>query len=549
MAYNRKSHAFRTPKELYTSATTWKARAGRNEGPDEYLVGDLVRSVMLRQRAMPQRERQELYGCPVLLIGACSATGLDCDDGARLYCSVRTTDENERDLKSGRLRTALASVQGGNVDFDDVCVLGSSGDLESVSTLTLRVKRFNGALRRQTTIGEVAIPMRRIIAIAHADMPPCDIEYALRGSPAGRLRVKLFLHYPPPDPRPIAIQVAIAEGRALLPRDATGFSDPYVKVRLMMQQRGKAASEAATGRPAEFRTSTQPQTLNPVWPDRAIFVDERATRDMSDLLSSEDGSSSFSWGAFSGVESVEEWHGPPPGPSAPGAAPASTAPTGVGHAPNLSTQAAEASAVTGSPSEAPDAEATCVQEGVPVPAQAEASSEVVHEAATAPVAPALSLAPEAAAPPATSTSAAAKHEDASAFASRPQCSRIVCDSISDVKGLSFLVMDWDAVTSDDDMGECYVSLSSLFGDEDAVVGTHTLSVHKWVRLRPTKLLSDSGFDLGHVLLHITLAFEQPLLPPMWQESVDAETGEGVCTRSSPHNSVLFFSLPMSLCRP
>lgn len=76
------------------------------------------------------------------------------------------------------------------------------------------------------------------------------------------------------------------------------------------------------------------------------------------------------------------------------------------------------------------------------------------------------------------------------------------------------------------MGEAYISFSSLFGDEDAVVGSHSLSVRKWVRVHSTRALADEGIHvgLGHLLVFVSLAFEQPLLPPGWQEAVDSATG-------------------------
>jgi hypothetical protein len=432
MDYRRKSgrasYGFRSPKELYTAASTWKVRSGRLDGPNEYVVGDLVRSIVLRLRAMPQRDRQELYGCPVLLIGVASAGGLTVPDDARLYCSLRALDDSNNPLKSGNLITSFASPSQGTANFDDVMLLGTSGDLDRVATLTLRVKRYNGVLSRQSLVGQVSIPMRKILAMAHADMPLCEVEYNLTGresgasEPVGRIRLNFVLHYPPPDPRPIAVHVSVVEGRALIPRDTSGFSDPYVTVRPMIRRDAPACDE--TGRTAEYRNSTQMQTLNPVWATRdcIVFVDEDASAEHAARLRAEDGGL-FPWDALGDDVNVDS-----------------------------------SSSSDSAPTPAPYA-------------------------------------------------------------------RVKCRNFGDVQGLHFSVMDWDAITADDDMGECFVSFSSLFGDEDAVIGCHSLSVKKWVRLRPTKVLADSGLDLGHILLHITLAFEQSLLPPLWQESVDTATGE------------------------
>ena len=442
----RRSNKFRNAPALHTAAKTWRARSGRTTGPEEYVHGDLVSSIFLRSRSMTQRERQELYGCPVLLVGVYSASGIvDVSASTKLYISLRTTTKDGRALRSGHLTSHVAkattdpSRPPGTFDFDEVLTLGAQGDLPDVETITVRIKQLLGL--RHKHIGSVVISLKQLVAEASSEMPPFEAMFdvgapddsPVPGATVGSLHLRFFIHFPPPDPLPCAVHIKIMEARGLLPRDATGLSDPYVRVRPMLL-RGKQIATDSWGHAAEFRSTTQMQTLNPTWPDQVVFVDKAVPSGLGSKLAASD-AAGFEWGLLE--------------------------PDGA------------------------DAKAMRVY----------AAEKVAHG------------------PP--------PHEPGSAT-----CARIPCQDFRRVQGLELRLMDWDAVSADDDMGEAFVSFSSLFGDEDAVVGSHSLTVRKWIRVAATRGLVDSGIHmgLGHILVHISMAFEQRLLPPNWQEAVDADTG-------------------------
>lgn len=413
-------------------------------------MGDVVSSVFLRSRTLTQRERQELYGCPVLLVGIYSASGFaDTTPSTKLYISLRTTDSDGAEVRSGRLTSHVVMPSTdparppGTFDFDEVLTLGSQGDLASVDQLTIRVKQLHGAFRGQQRRGEIKIRLKQLISEACAEKPPFEALFDV-GAPAGAgpvlgttvgcLHVRFFVHFPPPDPAPCAVHVKIVEGRGLLPRDMTGLSDPYVQVRPILHRSSNLGARDAWGRAAEFRSTTQTQTLNPTWPDHVAFVDSDIQRGLGERLAIAD-PVGFDWSLLEDDGATER-------------------------------------------------------------------TMRLHSAEK--------LAPDR--PP---------HAPGSA-----RCARIPCEDLGRVQGLELRVMDWDAVSADDDMGEAYVSFSSLFGDEDAVIGSHSLTVRKWIRVSPTRSLVSSGIHLGlgHILVHISLAFEQALLPVGWQEAVDAVTG-------------------------
>lgn len=86
-----------------------------------------------------------------------------------------------------------------------------------------------------------------------------------------KLHLWLLLHRPPPDPVPVAVHIRVAEARAVLAADATGLSDPYVKIRPRVRLNEQALDEH--GRPAEVVTGKVSQTLDPVWNEGVTFYD------------------------------------------------------------------------------------------------------------------------------------------------------------------------------------------------------------------------------------------------------------------------------------
>lgn len=297
---DRRSHRSRHPHDLHTTAKTWRSRSGRLSGPEEYVAGDVVSSIFLHSRTMSQRERHELYGCPVLLVGVYSAAGIpDTTPSTRLYISLRTTSKDGADMRSGRLvshvvtPTTDSTHPPGTFDFDEVFTLGTQGDLSDVDHLTVRVKQLQGAFNTQRLVGTMSISLKQLAAEAGPESPPFEAFFdvgappgaPVPGATVGSLHLRFFcepallrrgvqsaltrtfsraplpaVHFPPPDPVPVAVHVTIAEGRGLLARDTTGFSDPYVRVRPMLL-RGKQPTLTAWGRAAEYRSTTQAQTV------------------------------------------------------------------------------------------------------------------------------------------------------------------------------------------------------------------------------------------------------------------------------------------------
>ena len=92
--------------------------------------------------------------------------------------------------------------------------------------------------------------------------------------------------------------------------------------------------------------------------------------------------------------------------------------------------------------------------------------------------------------------------------------------------LQVVLKDRDFGKTDDDIGEVVLRLSSLFGDEDAVVCGNTLRVDKWFRVRPHKSMPPSlEGHLGYVHLDIVMRFAEELLPAPWVEAVDCDSGD------------------------
>ena len=188
---DRRSHRSRPLHDLHTSAKTWRSRSGRLSGPEEYVEGDVVSSIFLHSRTMSQRERQELYGCPVLLVGVYSANGIpDTTPSTRLYISLRTTSKGGADMRSGRLvshvvtPTTDSTRPPGTFDFDEVFTLGTQGDLSDVDYLTVRVKQLQGAFNSQRLVGKMSISLKQLAAEAGPDSPPFEAFFDV-GAPPG----------------------------------------------------------------------------------------------------------------------------------------------------------------------------------------------------------------------------------------------------------------------------------------------------------------------------------------------------------------------------
>ncbi len=88
-----RSAAMQTIKRLWAgnphdrideTSTKWKQRAGRADGPDTYVPGDLVRSLFGYAMRMSHHERDGIYGGSVILVGVAEARGIALPEGSKL---------------------------------------------------------------------------------------------------------------------------------------------------------------------------------------------------------------------------------------------------------------------------------------------------------------------------------------------------------------------------------------------------------------------------------------------------------------------------------
>lgn len=70
-------------EEIDETSGKWKARAGRTEGPDTYQAGDLCRAIFRHACALSHRERNNVYGGSVILVGIAAARGVPLPEGSK----------------------------------------------------------------------------------------------------------------------------------------------------------------------------------------------------------------------------------------------------------------------------------------------------------------------------------------------------------------------------------------------------------------------------------------------------------------------------------
>jgi len=417
----------------------WASRASRKSGPDTYVHGDLCRSVFSESSRMNVRQRNDIYGGSVLLVGVVEARSIygGSKGTADSFVTVQLIDEEGDELKetskdknlvgkilslghdstpAQRTRTIKDTL---HPEWDEVFAMGAGiHDISEASTLRLKLSDFSG--RKDRTNGVVDIPLNEILPRANTahsksyldlwfDFTLSEDMEDVETEGLGSIHLHILYHAPPPDPQPLSIAVRLVHAVDLISADSNGFSDPYVKVKPMMRS-GKHIK--TTGKKsAELSSSVKKVTLNPVWNEIVIFNDS--------TLGGQPNTLQHNW------KSPWGW---------PGAAPADLV------------------------------------------------SCPVHQ--------------------------------------------LTVNDLGKTYSLALVLKDQDWGKTDDDLGEVSVRLSSIWGDEDAVLYGNTLRLDRWMKVRPHKSMpADLEGKLGMLHVDIVMRFEESILPRPWVEAVDSESGE------------------------
>lgn len=157
--------------------------------------------------------------------------------------------------------------------------LGQSAPLEDAVILRIKLKDYGNSLKSER-VGVVDVRIEDIRASCEAEGSDGYIDgiydigtaHGMRSAATGKIHLRLLYHAPPPDPQPFTLSVRAVDGKNLLSADTNGFSDPYVKVKLLTRTREHVKSVA--GKDAELRTTTKYVTLNPVWGEVCAFYDQ-----------------------------------------------------------------------------------------------------------------------------------------------------------------------------------------------------------------------------------------------------------------------------------
>jgi hypothetical protein len=423
------------------SSLDWSTRSGRKSGPDTYVQGDLCRSVFSESSRMTTRQRNEVYGGSVLLVGVVEARSIHggSKGTADPFVTVQLLDEEGDELKetskdknlvgkilslghdstpAQRTRTVKDTI---HPEWDEVFALGAGiHDISEATTLRLKLSDYSS--RKDKLDGLVDISFNDIIQRANTShsksfwdgwfdfVNAVDMDESASNTTAlGSLHLYILYHAPPPDPSPLSIAVRLVHAVDLISADSNGFSDPYVKVKPLMRS-GKHIKTTSGKKASELSTSVKKVTLNPAWNEIVIFNDSSLG-----TPSTLQGSWKSPWG----------W---------PGASPSDLV------------------------------------------------SCPVHQ--------------------------------------------LTVNDLGKTYTLALVLKDLDWGKADDDLGEVPVRLTSIWGDEDAVLYGNTLRLDRWSKVRPHKSMSaDLDGRLGILHFDIVLRFQESLLPRPWVEAVDSETGD------------------------
>ena len=127
----------RTP--LNQANDTWGRRAGRSDGPEAYISGDLCRSVFDKGRKMSPVERMENFGQAVLLLGVIDVgLGQDAEDSGSLFCSIVPLNVRGLPIEREKKMTKAVPVRHAYASFDEVFAFGRLCDLDAIHALKIK---------------------------------------------------------------------------------------------------------------------------------------------------------------------------------------------------------------------------------------------------------------------------------------------------------------------------------------------------------------------------------------------------------------------------
>jgi Ca2+-dependent lipid-binding protein len=251
---------------------------------------------------MSSRERDEIYGGSVIILGAMDGHNLaagDDDGSSDPYLTLVMVDENGKEIAEEKHYTRVVE-KSLNPQWDEVFCFGQGVDLQNFAALKVKVKDFDTPLHSDH-LGEFTIPLEEIRENADATSSgvwdgwfKIEDTRQQKGEASGQIHLRILFHAPPPDPEPSSVAVRIVEAKDLISADTNGFSDPFVRVKPTTRQ-GKDVKDAA-GKAVELKTTIQKVTLNPTWNEIMIFNDV-ALGPINDI----DGFWDYPWGWPEGV--------------------------------------------------------------------------------------------------------------------------------------------------------------------------------------------------------------------------------------------------------
>jgi hypothetical protein len=132
--------------EVLDLQADWRAKAGRESGPDTYVAGDYVSSVMRMTQSLSLRERDAAYGGACVLVGLVESQELR--NGSRevtaAYVTVVPLDGEGAEMASDKTlsRTIAGTDTPRCPQWDEVYCVGQRCHIEDATALRFKVSPF-----------------------------------------------------------------------------------------------------------------------------------------------------------------------------------------------------------------------------------------------------------------------------------------------------------------------------------------------------------------------------------------------------------------------